>query len=305
MTNLLEKALETKNLRKAWNEVDENQGMPGVDQVSLRAWQRNWEERLVNLARSVRANTYRPHRLRSRRIPKNGRRGYRTLRIPTVTDRVLQQAVLEVLYPVFEPRFLDFNFGYRPGRRLADAVERILVLRENGWRRVLDADIDDFFNQVACDLLETFLRADLPDDSLLPLIHAWVETGLSDPERARGIPLGSPLSPLLANIYLHRLDTGLDEQGWPVVRYADDFVVFARSREQVEQAYQDVEQVLAGLRLRYEPSKTRLTSFEDGFDFIGVHFESSVYRYTHLDKQVEVRGTRPDLLFNRYGPDYG
>jgi len=304
MPTLLEQALKSDNLRLAWEEVAENKGVGGVDGVSLRAWQRNWEERLVNLAGAVRANTYQPRKLRLKRIHKRDRREFRILRIPTITDRVLQRAVLQVLHPVFEPRFLDCSFGYRPKRGLLEAVQRIIVLRENEYRWVLDADIDEFFNSVDYTLLLDFLRHDLPDDSLLPLIARWLELGRSHPDQALGIPLGSPLSPLWANIILHRLDVAVTRQGWQMVRYADDFLVFAESSYLVEKAYNGVEKFLAALRLRYEPSKTRLTSFEQGFDFIGVHFQGDEYSYIYLDKEIKVSGDEVDWLFSRYAPEY-
>ena len=304
MPSLLEQALEMKNLRTAWEEIAENKGVPGVDGISILVWRRTWEERLVNLAGSVRANTYAPKKLRLRRIPKRNRREFRTLRIPALADRVLQRAVLQVLYPVFEPRFLDCSYGYRPGRGLADAVQRILVLRENEYRHVLDADIDEFFDSVDYTLLLDFLRHDLPDDSLLPLITRWLELGCTSPAKALGIPLGSPLSPLWANVILHRLDVAVARQGWQMVRYADDFVAFAESQPEIEKAYAGVEKILAGLRLRYEPSKTRLTSFEQGFDFIGVHFQGDEYSYIYMDKEIKVSGDEVDWLFSRFGPEY-
>ena len=131
MYSLLDKALTPENLRKAWEAVAANDALPGVDSLSIRHWRRNWEERLVNLAGAVRSHTYQPHKLRLRRIPKRNWREWRLLRIPTVTDRVLQRAVLQALYPVFEPHFLRCSFGYRPQHSLKQAVERILVLREN------------------------------------------------------------------------------------------------------------------------------------------------------------------------------
>lgn len=302
--SLLRQAVALPNLKQAWEEVAENKGIPGVDNVSIARWGRNWEARLHALADAVLRNTYRPRKLRVRRIPKKNRREYRELRIPTVTDRVLQRAVLQVLYPVFEPRFLDCSFGYRPQRGLKDAVERILVLRVNEYLHVLDADIDDFFNQVDHGLLLDFLRADLPDRSLLGLIQAWLRVGRPDPDEARGIPMGSPLSPLLANVYLHRLDCRVQALGFQMVRYADDFLVFAETRADAERAYREVEAILADLRLIYEPSKTRLTSFEEGFHFVGVAFQGDTYEYVWQNKRIEVSGTEVDWLFSRYGPDY-
>ena len=303
-TTLFKQALEPENLRLAWNEIADNQGIPGVNSISIRRWRRNWEERLAKLSQQVRQNTYKPHPLRVRRIPKKNRREKRVLRIPTVTDRVLQRAVLEALYPIFEPRFLNCSFGYRPGRGLDDAVERILVLRVNDNTHVLDADIDDYFNQVDHALLMDFLRADLPDQSLMQLFQRWLDIGRPDPKVARGIPMGSPISPLFANVFLHRLDKRIIAHGYQLVRYADDFLVFAQNQPQIQRAYQFVEKWLAELKLRYEPSKTRLTTFDEGFNFVGVYFQGDTYEYEWENKRIEVRGEKVDWLFSRYGPDY-
>jgi len=302
--SLLKQALAMPNLREAWEEVAENKGIAGVDHISVKRWGRNWEARLHQLREDVLQGRYRPGKLRRRLIPKKNRREKRELRIPTVTDRVLQRAVLQVLYPVFEPRFYDGSFGYRPKRGLKDAVQRILVLRVNDYHHVLDADIDDFFNQVDHALLLDFLRADLPDGSLLGLIQAWLRVARGDADEARGIPMGSPLSPLLANVYLHRLDIHVAEMGFPLVRYADDFVVFAETRTRCETAYRIVAEKLADLKLRYEPNKTRLTTFDEGFRFVGVWFQGETYEYEYMNKRIEVSGNEVDWLFSDYGPEY-
>ena len=187
--SLLKKAAAISNLTRAWEEVAENKGAAGVDRVSIKRWSRNQEERLHNLAESVLEGKYTPRKLRIRYIPKKTPGEWRELRIPTVTDRVLQRAVLQVLYPIFESRFLDGSCGYRPGRGLKQAVERILLIRENEFFYVLDADIDDFFNQVDHAILLDFLKHDLPDASLLHLVSAWLEVSRPDPEIARGIPM--------------------------------------------------------------------------------------------------------------------
>lgn len=301
---LLDEVLSPANLRQAWEEVAENRGMAGVDEVSIRRWRRNWEERLVRLAKDVRSNRYKPGRLRRRRIPKREAGQWRILRIPTVTDRILQRAVLEVLYPVFEARFLDCSFGYRPGRGLENAVERLLVLRENGFRYVLDADIDDFFNRVVHAKLIDFWQEDLPDSSLDSLLEAWLAAGGAQAHLELGIPMGSPLSPLLANITLHRLDCAVIQDGFQMVRYADDFLVLASSATATQRAYPRVEEHLQALGLRYEPRKTRLTSFDEGFEFVGVWFEGDSYEYEWENKRIVVDGDEVDWLFSRYGPDY-
>lgn len=307
MSTLLDRALLMDNMRQSWNEVEENKGVGGVDRVSLKVWRRNYEERLSNLITRVRSNTYKPHKLRLRKIPKRIPGEYRILRIPTIDDRVLQRAFLHVIQHRFEKRFLDCSYGYRWKRSIKNAVERILVIRENGKHWVLDADIDDFYNSVDHELLLKFLHKDLKDHSLMPWIQRWLKTGLADPKKRVGIPLGSPLSPMWANVFLHRLDLAVvREHGWDMVRYADDFLVFAGDRSQLDEIHETVGAALERLRLRYEPVKTRLTNFEDGFDFVGVHFEGDLYRYIYQDKRVEVEGNEVDWLFGMYGPDeYG
>jgi group II intron reverse transcriptase/maturase len=304
MGELLEQVLTPDNLREAWNEVAENRGMPGVDNVSIRRWRRNWEERLINLARDVRANHYKPAKLRVRRIPKKRRDQYRTLRIPTVTDRVLQRAVLQVLYAIYEPRFLPCSYGYRPGRSLKDAVQAIVDFREQGYTWVLDADIDAYFDSVDQRLLLEQLRRQVDDAALLRLIDQWLERARPAPDISKGLPMGGPLSPLLANVHLHPLDQRLLAAGWKVVRYADDFIVLARDQEDVQAAYIATEQMLADLKLRYEPTKTRIVNFEQGFEFLGVTFEDDEYSYPWEDKRIVVEGNQADWLFNAYGPDY-
>jgi group II intron reverse transcriptase/maturase len=239
-----------------------------------------------------------------RRIPKRRRDQYRTLRIPTVTDRVLQRAVLQVLHGVYEPRFLPCSYGYRPGRSLKDAVQAILNFREAGYTWVLDADIDAFFDSVDQDLLLARLRADLEDVQLLALIERWLVLARAQADVARGLSMGGPLSPLLANVYLHPLDAGLLMAGWKVVRYADDFIVLTRSAQQVAAAYEATARLLEELHLCYEPTKTAIVTFESGFDFLGVTFEDDTYTYPWEEKRIKVEGQQADWLFNTYGPDY-
>ena len=304
MQDLLDRTLDFQNIHQAWEAVAENQGIPGVDGVSLRQWQRNWEERLRQVIVDVRANRYRPHPLRRRMIPKTIPGEYRLLRIPTVRDRILQRAVLQILHPVFEPIFLDCSFGYRPNRGLLGAVQRIIVLRENGYRCLLDADIDAFFDHVDHPLLLSFLKQDLPDDSLLPLVRAWLDLGRIQPDQPVGIPLGSPLSPLWANVLLHRLDEKIARRGWPLVRYADDFIVFAEELAARPRDQRSSRRDSGWLKLSFEPNKTSPASFAQGFDFLGVHFEGDEYRYLYLGEEVVVRGEQVDRLFSYYDPEY-
>ena len=302
MITLLDKTLAMDNMRRAWDDIADNGGIAGADNITIPQWRRNWEARLVNLIRAVRANQYKPGRLRTRRIPKPHAPDWRVLRIPTMTDRVLQRAVLQQLHPVCDPRFLDCSFGYRPGRGLHDAVRRITQLRKQGFEWVLDADIDDFFNQIDHQLLRQYLQRDLPDDSLMRLINLWLRSWRIAPDEERGIAMGSPLSPLLANIYLHRLDKWIINHGYSLVRYADDFIVLSSNPPDWRRSYATTEQALTRLKLKYEPRKTRLTSFAEGFAFLGVHFEEGWYWYIWDDKRIEVHEDQADPWIEIYNP---
>lgn len=298
---LIDRILALDNLRAAWEEVRANQGAAGVDDVTLSKWSRTWEERLVTLARAVRANTYQPHPLRRFSLPKKSG-GYRHFAIPTITDRVLQRAVLRVIERPFDAHFLRHSYGYRRGRSVADAVRQVVVLRENGYGWVLDADIDECFDSLDHELLEKFFGQWVSDPITRRLLRQWLAVGRRDPAVARGIPLGAVISPLLCNLYLHRLDRRLTALGYRWVRYADDFCLFCVNERRVRQAKRDVREILQDLKLRLEPHKTALTTFAEGFDYLGVRFEGNVYSYLWKDKRIEVQGDF-DWLFYDYVPD--
>ncbi|MEA3309788.1 MAG: reverse transcriptase domain-containing protein [Chloroflexota bacterium] len=298
---LIDRILALDNLRPAWEEVRDNGGAGGVDHISLRKWSRTWEERLVTLARSVRANTYQPRPLRRFSLPKKSG-GYRHFAIPTITDRVLQRAVLRVLTPRCERLFFEHSYGYRPGRSVADAVRQVVLLRENGYRWVLDADVDECFDSLDHALIQTFFNQLVTDPITRRLIRQWLLVGRRDPEVPKGIPLGSVISPLLANLYLHRVDQRLTDFGYRWVRYADDFCVFTVNQQRGKQSWRDVAALLTELRLQLEPHKTCLTTFDEGFDYLGVHFEGNMYSYLWQDKRIEVKDDF-DWLFYDYVPD--
>jgi group II intron reverse transcriptase/maturase len=291
-----------ENLTAAWEEVAGKKGAAGIDEVSIKRWRRNWEERLVNLAAAVRANTYQPRRLRRFYVPKSDG-SLRQLSILTVTDRVLQRAVLRVVDDRFDRHFLDCSYGYRQGRGLRDAVQAILHHRDAGWQYVLDGDIDECFDSLDHGLLMEFLQEELDDPIVLRLMEQWLRIGRRNPERAVGIPLGAVISPLLCNVYLHRLDVGLTERGYWPVRYADDFCVFCADRGEVEASWQDTEHILAGLKLQLEPRKTAITHFDEGFDYLGVHFYRDTYSFVCENKRIEVKGGFDRQLFYDYVPD--
>jgi len=297
-----EQVLRMENLTAAWEEVARKKGAAGADEVSIKRWRRNWEERLVNLSAAVRANTYQPRRLRRFHVPKRDGT-LRQLSILTVTDRVLQRAVLRVVDDCFDRHFLDCSYGYRQGRGLRGAVRAILHHRDAGRQWVLDGDIDECFGSLDNGLLVEFVREELDDPIVLRLLEQWLRIGRRDPERAVGIPMGAVVSPLLCNVYLHRLDLGLTEWGYRPVRYADDFCVFCGSRTEVEAAWRDTERILTRLKLRLEPRKTAIAHFDEGFDYLGVYFYRDTYSFLCEDKRIEVKGGFDRQLFYDYVPD--
>jgi RNA-directed DNA polymerase len=299
---MIEQILAWHNLEDAWNDVRARKGAPGVDGVSVKRWGRNWEERLVDLRHAVMTNTYEPAPLERYSVPKKSG-GRRHLANLTVTDKVLQRAVLNVLDGVFDPLFLPCSYGYRKGRSTADAVEAICAHRDASFVWVLDGDIDECFDSLDHGLLLKFVRETVDHPIVLRLIEGWLRVGRRDPDVARGIPLGAVISPLLCNVYLHRLDVALVSLGWLVVRYADDFVTLCRTEEEARAARSDAAAVLQSIKLQLEPRKTAVTNFDAGFDYLGVHFERDRYTYVWESKRITVEGDFPDFLF-AYGPGY-
>ncbi|GHU30426.1 hypothetical protein AGMMS50256_17340 [Betaproteobacteria bacterium] len=275
---LLQQCLDEGLLAEVWGKVCANGGAPGVDGVSVEQFRRHALSRLERLRAEVLKQTYRPQPLLQVNIPKDDGR-LRHLAIPTVRDRVLQTAVARVLTERLDPEFDDASFAYRSGRSVRQAVARIIDCRDQGLAWVVDADIREFFDCIDHSVLFTALRHKLPDASLNPLLAQWLaapvmENGELRPRR-RGVPQGSPLSPLLANLYLHPLDQALHRGGYTLVRYADDFLVLCHSRVEAETALAEVHRLLAGLHLEINEEKTRITHFRAGFRFIGVRFEGT------------------------------
>lgn len=274
MTSLSE-VIEPQNLFAAWLKVESNQGCAGVDRVDIDAYGRNVHHRLSATARAVRMGRYVPDSLLRVLLAEEGKKP-RFLAIPSVRDRVLQTAVTLVLSPVLEAEFETCSFGYRPGRSRLQAIERIVELRDAGFRWVVDADIAAYFDEVDQSALLVELSRHVPDTALLDLIRIWMRATIRWQEGdfclIRGIAQGSPLSPLLANLYLDSLDEALLGQSLALVRYADDFVILCRDREAADDALELTEDVLAGLSLRLNERKTRVTNFAEGFHFLGAAF---------------------------------
>lgn len=277
--SLIDKVYSVATLRAAFDRVKRNRGAAGVDHVTVERFGSRLEDELEKLSASLRDGSYRPQAIRRKRIPKPGGREKRSLGIPTVRDRVVQTALRLVLEPIFERDFAGNSYGFRPERGCHDALAHVEDCLHEGLTWVMDADLRSFFDTIDQDRLMDRVREKVSDGRVLALIEVFLQQEVMEgterwtPER--GTPQGSVLSPLLANIFLDPLDHLLAEQGFEMVRYADDFVILCRSEVQAQQALIRVQQWTAQEGLSLHPEKTCLVDAtkRGGFDFLGYHFE--------------------------------
>ena len=263
-------------LRVAWQQVRENNGAPGVDGVSIATVLRgDVAQYLTELAQELKEHRYRPDPARRVEIPKDGGK-VRLLGVPTVRDRIVQAAAKLVLEPIFEADFCDTSYGFRPGLGQLDALENVRKNAQSGYRVVLDADIEGFFDHVDHDRMMEALSLRIRDSSLLRLIWRWLKAGVIVLEERvdadAGTPQGGVLSPLLANVYLHGMDKSFAEarpKMGMMTRFADDFVVQCGNVKYAQRALEWVQAHLAQIGLNLNEAKTRIVVDTEGFDFLG------------------------------------
>ena len=272
--SLIDKVYKRKNLEMAWERVNANRGSGGIDGQTLEGFAEQLDKNLDRLQSELKEGTYRPQPVRQVQIPKMGKPGeFRGLGIPTIYDRVCQQALLNRLQPIFEPVFDDANYGYRQGRSTKDALRKVWKEIDSGSEWIVDADLKDFFGSVDHEKLLTLVAQQIADGGVLRLIEAMLKAGSYGKGRLfpteRGTPQGGVASPLLSNILLTPFDREMRRKGYQLTRYADDWVVTCKSAAEARAAIDAAGRILKQLGVELHPQKTRIVHVRYGFEFLG------------------------------------
>ena len=298
--NLLERVLSRDNVQKAWKRVKANKGVPGIDNMSIEDFPEFARAQWDSIRDSLMAGTYQPSPVKRVEIPKPTG-GKRPLGIPTVLDRLIQQAMYQVMMPIFDPDFSGFSYGFRPGRSAHGAVRKVREYIRKGYRIAVDMDLSKFFDRVNHDVLMHRVARKIRDKRILRLIGKYLRAGVVIRGRLQktreGVPQGGPLSPLLANILLDDLDRELEKRGHKFVRYADDFVILVRTQRAGLRVKESVTRFLERkLKLKVNQDKSRVSS-TDNTNFLGFTFKGTKIRWS--DKAFREFKRRVKLLTGR------
>jgi RNA-directed DNA polymerase len=297
---LFDKVFAQRNLLAALQQVAKKGGASGVDHVTVEEFNRRLPDSIWELSDQLQTGTYRPQAIRRVHIPKPGSSETRPLGIPTVRDRIVQAAIVNVIEPIFERDFAQHSYGFRPGRGCRDALRRVDGLLQAGYTQVVDADLKGYFDSIPHGRLMARLKEKIADGQVLSLIEKFLKAkvmdGVSQWTPEAGAPQGAVLSPLLSNVYLDPLDHLLARKGLQMVRYADDFVILCRTAADARRALEVVQAWVAENGLTLHPRKTRLVDAQsDGFDFLGYHFRGTRDGIRHWARQKSVRKLKDTL----------
>lgn len=273
---LLERILDRDNLNRAYKRVKANKGAPGIDGMTVEATLPWLKEHREELLQSIREGKYKPQPVRRKEIPKPDG-GVRKLGIPTVVDRIIQQATAQELTPIFEPQFYENSYGYRPGKSARMAIQKVKEYAEQGYKYAVEIDLSKYFDTLNHDLLMNRMREQVKDKRVIELVKRYLKSGVMENGMSvkthEGSPQGGPLSPLLANIYLNKFDWEMSCRGVPVIRYADDIVLLCKSERAGQRLLESSRRILEGklkLRMNVEKSKVVSVTAIRNFKFLGL-----------------------------------
>jgi len=293
--SLKDKVYRRRTLLHAWHIVNRRRGSGGVDQVSLKQYGSQLEQRLEKLENKLKTGCYEPKPVKRVFIPKAGGKQKRPLGIPTVEDRIVQTALQLVIGPIFEIGFNAHSYGFRPKRGCKDALREVDGMLRDGHEWIVDADLKSYFDTIDHDKLMSLVRAKVADGLVLDLLESYLKQGLINELKGwepteKGTPQGAVISPLLANLYLNGLDHLLWESGYKTIRYADDFVILSQSQYDAEKAMELTRKWTEKRGLVLHPEKTRVVSHREGFEFLGYRFEKGNH-YVRQKSLTKLRDT--------------
>lgn len=286
--DLFEQAISIDNLLKGWHKVSLNKGCAGGDGVTIDKYARNYQKNIEILHHRLASGSYAPLPYRKIKMTKPSG-NLRLLNVPSVADRIIQTSVALILNPIFEAEFENSSHGYRTGKSVVTAVAQIEFLRDEGFQYIIEGDIDDYFSNISHDNLLNIIRHYVADENIIALIMLWL-TSFS--QEGNGLAQGSPLSPLLANLYLDALDEEFSRNNVKIVRFADDFVILCKSKKKSEETLTEVSSFLKNYDLNLNIDKSNITNFDEGFRFLGYLFIKSL---ALKSKQNEVLENAPKL----------
>ncbi|OKP83174.1 group II intron reverse transcriptase/maturase [Paenibacillus sp. P3E] len=310
-TDLLEQILDRDNLNRAYKQVKCNHGAPGIDGMTVEKALPWLQEHRDELLQQIREGKYKPSPVRRKEIPKPDGSGVRKLGIPTVVDRVIQQAISQQLQPLFEPLFSEGSYGYRPGRSAQQAIRKVKDYAQQGYGHVVEIDLSKYFDTLNHELLMNLLRKQIQDKRVTELIKKYLKSGVMENgvhcKTEEGSPQGGPLSPLLASIYLNEFDQEMSRRGVNVIRYADDIVVLAQSKRAATRLLESCRKYLENtLRLQINRQKSKVVSVvaRKHFKFLGFALgknKSGVYIRVHGQSLTKAKKKLKELTSRSQG----
>ena len=279
--SLIDKVYKSETLAKAWKKVKANKGSRGVDNMTIEIFQTNAEKYIQELEQQLKLGIYQPQAIKRVLIPK-GDGKTRPLGIPSIKDRIVQTSIKMVIELIFEQEFLPTSYGFRPGKDAKQALKVVDQLIQDGYTWVVDADLQSYFDTIPHEDLMKDIQERISDGKVLDLIKAFLNQEIMEETKTwnpiLGASQGSALSPLLANIYLHPLDSLMQKAGYKIVRYADDFVILCKSEIEARQALKSIQEWVAKRGLTLHPDKTHIGNCVEegqGFEFLGYRFEAN------------------------------